>query len=82
MAIERLAVDRQVGEDPADQARELEAVAAARAGDDHVGAAGQRADQEVLVGGHRVEADLGPVDRRLGQARGCVRRRKRRTSSR
>ena len=57
----------QVGQDLSDQAGELEAVPAARAGDDDVGPPGQEIDLELLVGGDRVEADLGQVDRRVGQ---------------
>ena len=71
----------QIGQDLADQARELEAVAAARAGDDDVGAAGEEIDDELLVGGDRVEADLGQIDRRMARSRD-VSRRKPRTMSR
>ena len=52
----------QVGEYAADQARELEAMSAARAGDDHVCSARQEVDEELFVGRDGVEADLGLDD--------------------
>jgi hypothetical protein len=57
----------EIGQDAADEARELEAVPAARRGDDHVDAARQGAEPEMVVGRQGVEADLGMVDRGLGQ---------------
>ena len=46
-------VDGQVGQHPADQARELEAVPAARAGDDHVRPARQEVDLKLIVRARR-----------------------------
>ena len=76
-----LALRGQVGQDRADQARELEAVAAARAGDDDVPAAGEKVEAKVLVGGDCIQAGLGPVDRCPASA-GRRPRRKRRTIAR
>src|SRR5208283_618136 len=58
---------RHVGQYLPDQARELESVAAARTGNDHVGAAGKEIHEEMLIGCHGVEAGLGQIDRRAGQ---------------
>src|SRR5207245_531589 len=49
-----LAVEREVGADLADDARELEAVARARRGDDDVGVLNEQIDDEVRVGRVRV----------------------------
>src|SRR4051812_9433068 len=58
---------REFGQGAPDETGEFEAVAAARAGHDHLGPAGPGGDDEVLPGGNRIQAGLGPGQGGVGQ---------------
>ena len=66
--VTRRSIDRQVGEDLADHARELVAVPRARRGDHDVRAVGMLADHEMMIGRERVLAGDGFDQRRRRQA--------------